>query len=605
MVKYTRCSVYGCGVRNLQFFHFPRNVQRAEKWRHLAGNPTLYAIPLDKLHHKASVCKRHFTRDQFTNTKLDRLNLNAFPSLHLPPPCDPPPEPPVTTAADSNKTEAPPVVAPPVLVESGPTPVLHYVVFPSVNPSAMPPPPPVEIPDDNKACVAAGEEMAFTAGQSSSVEVPPSSFELLTQFCEATEGGADAVKDCEEDEAPMDGHYKYTLCRLCFSTLDIITTDIFSMDKGRGYVIKDVIEDLLQFKVSKMDEYPQFICVSCLNKLTEFWEFKEKILKDKAVFEEALRKLKQSAAEGEGLAEDEVANVDPGICPTDFVQLISFDPSNGEIDVGVPNNAPEVIEQSGMCGVKRQCSSIEEDLTDLLTATRDLAHPEVLCATADRLTASVEEPAIGPELVIRRELNTGVMGDEGRRWLADHLAKVQRKGPLRKNRLLYECRLCNKRFKKQQDLDKHLVVHAATMSRTEQCARCGVVLKAASALQNGKPRSAARALCAVCVKAFGEGVANSRDSQSSLKLNSASGEESERREFNVDILVMKDSSRLRGGKFGCRQCGKSFPLTEILERHMRRSHLSKRRFRCEHCDERFTLKRCLHDHAKRHARGMS
>ncbi|XP_071445642.1 uncharacterized protein [Hetaerina americana] len=82
----------------------------------------------------------------------------------------------------------------------------------------------------------------------------------------------------------MDSTFKYVMCRLCLRESASLI-DIFEESYEQGFVISEVIEDLLHFKVMKLRGLPWLVCTRCLEKLKEFRLFKLQCIDSKVAFE--------------------------------------------------------------------------------------------------------------------------------------------------------------------------------------------------------------------------------------------------------------------------------------------------------------------------------
>ncbi|XP_071439822.1 zinc finger protein 84-like [Hetaerina americana] len=89
--------------------------------------------------------------------------------------------------------------------------------------------------------------------------------------------------------------HKYNLCRLCLFVGDQLM-DIFEENESIDFIAQEAIEDLLQFKVVKETGCPWLMCLSCLEKLTEFRLFKRRCIECKFTFEERYLNAEESDA---------------------------------------------------------------------------------------------------------------------------------------------------------------------------------------------------------------------------------------------------------------------------------------------------------------------
>ncbi|XP_071447437.1 zinc finger protein 3 homolog [Hetaerina americana] len=82
----------------------------------------------------------------------------------------------------------------------------------------------------------------------------------------------------------MDPMNRYDLCRLCLQNSQSLV-DIFEKNVEHGFIIKDAIEDLMQFQVSQVKGIPWMACSRCLVKLNDFRLFKIQCIDSKMAFE--------------------------------------------------------------------------------------------------------------------------------------------------------------------------------------------------------------------------------------------------------------------------------------------------------------------------------
>ncbi|XP_046408116.1 zinc finger protein 436-like [Ischnura elegans] len=82
----------------------------------------------------------------------------------------------------------------------------------------------------------------------------------------------------------MDLMNKYDMCRLCLQSSQSLV-DIFEENVEHGFIIKDAIEDLMQFQVNQEKGVPWMACSRCLVKLNDFRLFKIQCIDSKLAFE--------------------------------------------------------------------------------------------------------------------------------------------------------------------------------------------------------------------------------------------------------------------------------------------------------------------------------
>ncbi|XP_062516062.1 uncharacterized protein LOC134191464 isoform X2 [Corticium candelabrum] len=135
--------------------------------------------------------------------------------------------------------------------------------------------------------------------------------------------------------------------------------------------------------------------------------------------------------------------------------------------------------------------------------------------------------------------------------------------------LIYECDICQKRFRDAMRLRRHTIVHTA--DRPYPCRLCDRKFRSINNLQqhvllhSGEKRYS----CHYCGKRFAQHPG------------------------------LSGHLRTHRKKFPCDKCDKGFHKRQALEKHIR-SHDLSRKYRCPFCDLRYDSQRKLMEHVKRH-----
>ncbi|XP_071440299.1 uncharacterized protein [Hetaerina americana] len=384
----------------------------------------------------------------------------------------------------------------------------------------------------------------------------------------------------------MDPLYKYTLCRLCLCNGQCLV-DIFEENGEQGYIIKEAIEDLLQFKVSKMAGIPWCICPGCLEKLTDFKRFKRQCIDSKIAFENRLHQNECMIAQQQQHQQGNMLN--------DSMDVGHVKIEQPDVEIGqelYPQVILKTIEEE-----VTQHSSFDEDTTGLL----DLADAK------DKLLADHEDMVLelGIELAERKPSigsNNNNNNHQMALWKAIQPQVVQgsttqlvtpkdRPFPCadcprsfaNKSLLLihrrthtgerpYECLDCGKRFSKNNDLIRHRMTH--TGEKPFKCCVCGKRFARNSHLiRHNRMHTGERPYeCEVCGKCFSE-----------------SGHLNQHKRRHAGLKLFK-----------CADCGKDFLEKSDLMRHAW-IHKEESKHVCGVCRKEFSQNRYLKIHMRCHS----
>ncbi|XP_046403101.1 zinc finger protein 436-like [Ischnura elegans] len=374
---------------------------------------------------------------------------------------------------------------------------------------------------------------------------------------------------------PLNNYYRYTICRLCFCSRGPLT-GIFEERDGNEFVISEAIEDLLQFKVSKADDFPLFICHECLKQLVYFKKFKDKLCKLKKKFEESLQKLRTSSCESDKDAGDMACGQfeglsDEGQRETEEAAIVEH--ANMLKDM-TENYLPE--DSEGF-------SQSEDALTDL----EDTGMEE---SDASETETKEEVP--------EEENKCYECGKtfEFKNILTLHL-KEHRKD------WKFICRYCDKRFKTLINLNSHIVVHSDY--KPYECEHCGLRCRLKASLAKHKMVHSGDKpfLCSVCGLNFRERI------QLKYHMKEHLGNKDYKclecgKEFysNARLKSHIAMSHKKDKSYVCGDCGKSFKNVVHLNNHVTCVHQKEKRFKCGICSKLFSLRLYLKNHMKIHNR---
>ncbi|XP_046408388.1 zinc finger protein 184-like [Ischnura elegans] len=403
----------------------------------------------------------------------------------------------------------------------------------------------------------------------------------------------------------MDPLYKYSLCRLCLCDGQCLV-DVFEENVEHGFLIKDAIEDLLQFEVSKVVGIPWCICPLCLQKLTDFKRFKRQCIDSKIAFENRVHQtdcfIAHSQLQAPTLATQNT---------TQSVDLSNVKLEQPDVEIGqelYPQVILKTIEEEIGEGALTTHSSFDEDTTGLL----DLADAK------DKLLDEQEDMVLelGIELAERKlGLNTSNASANALLWKAiqplpldvelqqpqqvvpESVVAVSSPGAkerpfpcadctrsfANKSLLLihrrthtgerpYECLDCGKRFSKNNDLIRHRMTH--TGERPFKCCVCEKRFARNSHLvRHTRMHTGERPYeCESCGKCFSE-----------------SGHLNQHKRRHAGLKPYK-----------CADCGKTFLEKSDLMRHAW-IHKEESKHVCSVCHKEFTQNRYLKIHMRCHA----
>lgn len=135
----------------------------------------------------------------------------------------------------------------------------------------------------------------------------------------------------------------------------------------------------------------------------------------------------------------------------------------------------------------------------------------------------------------------------------------------------FDCRMCERVYKTEEDLDKHLQNHAE--HRPYKCPQCNKGFKQPCHLnQHLRTHTDERPFpCEVCRKSFKQ------------------------------ACQLKQHMRLHTGEkpYHCPQCSRAFKQASQLNQHVR-LHTGEKPYKCNHCDKTFTQASQLRSHKKTH-----
>ncbi|XP_046402071.1 zinc finger protein 675-like isoform X2 [Ischnura elegans] len=546
----TTCAVAGCSSRKVDamMHRFPMTVERAEKWREACKNPKLSTVPVEKLHDVYAVCRKHFARHQYTNSLMNRLNRNTVPSLFLP----------KSDACELDDCVVVDVTVPPVGTE-------NVEVLPVVS----------DVEDhfsdsnDQNSNVNEGEH-------SVSSDAPPSALGLSSS--RETETSLPKPVMSSGTISLLNDYYRYTLCRLCFSSDDHLV-NIFEDKQECGFLISDAIEDLLQFTVSKTDDFPQFICSNCCARLCQFKEFKESLLKMKKEFEKSLFILRKGTEKDENTPE----NLDSD---NEFLTLKNMGESKDCNDMEPLCELRETTEDDFAVDYSEVLSDLEEPFTDL----EDIeGQDESESETGKKIVSCMTE------IVLEGEYKCFECGEEFqfRNLLTKHLMEHRKTWPV-------PCQYCDKRFRTLLDLNNHIVMHSNY--KPYECEHCGLRcrLKATLAKHKMIHSDDKPFLCSVCGANFRDGGLLKSHLRMHSGINCYKCEECGSQFTSNSKLVRHLHTHSSKRTHVCGDCGKSFRQWKTLGQHITRVHQREKRYQCGVCSDKYGSKKALSEHMKIH-----
>jgi len=159
---------------------------------------------------------------------------------------------------------------------------------------------------------------------------------------------------------------------------------------------------------------------------------------------------------------------------------------------------------------------------------------------------------------------------------------------------LRKCRICQRAFKKQEDLDKHKQLHFE-MDRSFKCKTCKKLFFDIRNLKNHeKVHMKENSKCKICLKEFrfekylDQHMKQHHDNSQSEEVKSNS-------EYDSDESD-KDEPEV---SFSCEVCGKNFSSEEKLTTHTN-MHFSYKPFKCRKCPKAFSLEKTFRSHSATH-----
>ncbi|XP_071451390.1 uncharacterized protein [Hetaerina americana] len=354
---------------------------------------------------------------------------------------------------------------------------------------------------------------------------------------------------------PIDSHYRYNLCRLCFQTRKEFV-NIFEGQNMYGFAIKDAIEDLLHFQVSNADGYPQQACRSCILKLLEFKKFKDQCMKDRESFERELKRLQFSNHGNPVISSQECAAQESG-----EGHSMAGAECQGEEDQ-CPRSI--VMDSEGFATLKEGCGAGREE--GGIASEGEEGGGVGGCTVMDFVEVRLAES--GGEARCRECGHTFECQDQ----LREHAKEHESSRPL-------PCLYCGKRFKSLNDLNAHIVVHSDY--KPFECEHCGLRCRSKHMMARHKRTHSALKpfLCSVCGKTYADALAFRRH-------------------------VLKSHSKRK--PLGCGECGEEFESASSLANHSRSRHTGERPFVCEDCGKAFASRHSLRQHsAKLHSTALT
>ncbi|XP_046404943.1 zinc finger protein 436-like [Ischnura elegans] len=265
----------------------------------------------------------------------------------------------------------------------------------------------------------------------------------------------------------MESTFKYILCRLCLCESASLM-DIFEESYDHGFVISEVIEDLLHFKVMKLRGLPWLVCARCFEKLREFRLFKIQCIDSKVAFEsrfliDGKHAINDQVEIRRVRKEDLEAEHERALYPQ--VELSRIKVERGEIELE-QEFYPQVILETVEEG--------DDALDNQTTATDDAS----LLPKETTLLAAKEEGGgggavgggcLGPPLVVRASVRHFGCPCCGKSFVkSSHLTRHIR---THTNERPFACDLCGKRYIENSDLTSHKMSHSGR--RPFSCPVCG------------------------------------------------------------------------------------------------------------------------------------
>ncbi|XP_064096486.1 zinc finger protein 62-like [Macrobrachium nipponense] len=170
----------------------------------------------------------------------------------------------------------------------------------------------------------------------------------------------------------------------------------------------------------------------------------------------------------------------------------------------------------------------------------------------------------------------------------------------------YKCKVCDKKFRANSYLRKHMQVH----SRPFSCIKCNKSFKSDYVLELHEAlHSEARPYkCSKCGSAFRNKISLNLHNFDHMTNNTFTCEVCKNMFENSHLLNLHMKTHLEdfceGETYKCSKCDLSFSDRNDFEYHLQ-SHLVKKPFKCQYCNKRFSEKQQYTCHQKLHTRGLT
>ncbi|XP_071445658.1 zinc finger protein 883-like [Hetaerina americana] len=443
----------------------------------------------------------------------------------------------------------------------------------------------------------------------------------------------------------MDPSFKYTLCRLCLYKSERLV-DIFGMNGVHGYVAAEVIEDLLQYKVSRTDGYPQSVCSSCLDKLTEFKIFKEQCKGSMVAFESGFDPERFHFADG--LHADSI-----NFSPASLVKVEMIMPEADDheeehhigfhyLDGGADDHdlIGKVDLQGKMVAGKARPLSWGEDVS---ITGRDgvVTLADMVDASGLLMTPGDEGKPFGCGICSKRFARSNKLVQHIRTHTGERpfVCEICGRAFNRKDKLSlhrkthntdkpYQCPTCGKAFCRSDYLlqhrksnhpdeeiphfpctecgaaftkEKDLTAHVRTVHYS--CADCGrifpteadLLTHAASVAHTG-----AHLECVDCGKVFEDREKLRKHGKVHRRDSAYSCEWCGKVFYRMDKMLQHRRVHTKERPYHCDLCGKGFSRSDKMTEHRRIHNTSVKPYECPECHKRFTRSDYLLQHRKTH-----
>ncbi|XP_071449381.1 uncharacterized protein [Hetaerina americana] len=411
----------------------------------------------------------------------------------------------------------------------------------------------------------------------------------------------------ESSIAPINVYYRYTLCRLCFSHHEYMI-GMFADKKRYGFVITDAIEDLLQFKVSKTDHYPQFICATCLTSLAELKDFKDKCLKKKEEFNEKLRKQRHSIFVGSGdldsWREKDSFRVEEGAEELQEVESMKYLGDSEEIAEAYESERE--VEEKYSTDKEDEKNSIREDSEEMNSSDEDKSEAdEEFNYEEDNAVDDVAERKTKTKMKENSSQGQHKCGECGETFdyinlWRKHMKEHQKTRPI-------PCQYCDKRYNTLVELNNHIIKHSDY--KPYECEHCSLRCRQKSTLARHKLTHSDDKpfLCSICGIRFRSWLNLSVHSKMHLNVRFYKCEECDKEFLTSSRLTRHKMSHtgMPHGIYVCEKCGKTFQQKRSLDHHVLGVHSGEKQFPCVLCEKRFRLKGYLNNHIKTHLRYLN